>query len=114
MGPYEETWPQGRVREAALRLSAGGLAILGGEALLVRDGATIGVLPAAGGALPLVYSWETVRRPGEPWEAYCVRGAAEAAEAAQAVPAGEIAPEWLPFLRFCLVTCTEDEYARLE
>jgi hypothetical protein len=66
-------------------LRTAGALFSGGELWLVRDGEVWGALPQQSGP-SAVYSWETERRPDEPWPNYVARAHREALSAIQALP----------------------------
>ena len=81
----EYAWQRQEALAAVRVLANSGRAVLGGELWLVRDGEVWGALPQQSGP-PAVYSWETERRPDEPWQIYVVRAHSEALSAIQALP----------------------------
>jgi hypothetical protein len=89
----EWAWQRAEALAAVRVLADNGRAVLGGELWLIRDGDVWGALPQQSGP-PAVYSWETERRPDEPWPTYVARACGEALSAIQALPgeAGVAAP----------------------
>jgi hypothetical protein len=81
----EYAWQRSEALAAVRALADGGCAVLGGELWLVRDGEIWGALRQRSGP-SAVYSWETERRPGEPWPTYVARALGEARSAIQALP----------------------------
>lgn len=85
----EYAWQRSEALAAVRVLADSGLAVLGGELWLIRDGEVWSALPQQSGR-PAVNSWETERRPGEPWATYVARARGEALSAIQALPSGAL------------------------
>jgi hypothetical protein len=85
-------WTRQQISSVVHFLSDRGLAILGGELWWVRDdGGTFGLIPQRVGA-PALYAWETQRLPGESWQQFVERSAADSLSAVGRWPAVEDLP----------------------
>ena len=81
----EYAWQRSEARAAVRVLADSGRAVLGGELWFIGDGEVWVALPQQSGPAA-VYSWETERRPDEPWPTYVARSRGEALSAIQALP----------------------------
>jgi hypothetical protein len=131
----ELAWVRSDVIEVSGILAAAGLAILGGEAWLVRyegeDWSTVlpqtdaspragygsnwyGIFPAAPGQLPGVYAWDFRERwqpASETWEQFCGRAAAHTISVIMRLhPEEDVPPDLSPRVRYNLTYVSPREY----
>jgi hypothetical protein len=90
-------WTRAQIPLVVNLLSSQQFGIFGGELWWVRDGIKgwSGLVPQRHGP-PAVYTWETKRRIGEPWEDFVERGASDAIAAVERWPGPEDLPHDLP------------------
>ena len=81
----EYAWRRADALRAARALADSGFATLGGELWLVREGEVWGLLPQHTGP-PALYSWESERKPSEPWQEFVARASSETLAAIEALP----------------------------
>jgi len=105
----EYAWRRAEALRAARAVADSGIAILGGELWLVRDGEVHGVLPQRSGP-PAVYHWESKRGPAESWTAFVERSHSESCSAINALPPeGEVDAPTAARVYYNLVWVSEHE-----
>ena len=90
-------WTRAQIPLVVSILRSQPVGILGGELWWVRDGMEgwNSCIPQRHGP-PGVYTWDTNRRSGEPWEEFVERGASDAVAAVERWPSPGDLPDDLP------------------